>query len=168
MADDRLCECGCGQVTPRSTRTRKERGQVKGEPLRYCYGHFRQKPGTQPVTPCNVDTFAVCIGPCGGKMHRGRTRACAEGHPPHQCRNLCEHCYGAAQADGTIEQYPLLSRSRGELLDAWVDLAVLGTQYWDMPARLDVTPSAWERAFQRARKANDPRAIRFDLGERAA
>ena len=34
-----ICSCGCGQETPIATRTRRERGQVKGQPLRYLLGH---------------------------------------------------------------------------------------------------------------------------------
>lgn len=34
-----LCRCGCGQTTPMATRTRKELGHVKGQPLRFINGH---------------------------------------------------------------------------------------------------------------------------------
>jgi hypothetical protein len=33
------CECGCGQPTATSDRTRPERGDVKGEPRRFLRGH---------------------------------------------------------------------------------------------------------------------------------
>jgi hypothetical protein len=35
----RKCECGCGQPTSIATRNRYDRGQVKGEPLRFISGH---------------------------------------------------------------------------------------------------------------------------------
>lgn len=35
----KLCECGCGLPTPIAIRTRSERGQQKGEPLRFINGH---------------------------------------------------------------------------------------------------------------------------------
>lgn len=35
----KLCKCGCGNLAPISTRTRKERGQVKGHPVHYIVGH---------------------------------------------------------------------------------------------------------------------------------
>jgi hypothetical protein len=35
----KLCECGCGNPVPISTRNRKERGQIKGQPVRYIIGH---------------------------------------------------------------------------------------------------------------------------------
>ena len=34
-----LCQCGCGQATKIATRNRKEKGHVKGLPLRYLTGH---------------------------------------------------------------------------------------------------------------------------------
>lgn len=41
---DHLCECGCGQLTLIATRTRRERGQVRGQPLRYLLGHNSHEP----------------------------------------------------------------------------------------------------------------------------
>jgi hypothetical protein len=35
----KLCECGCGQPAPVATRNRYDRGQRKGEPLRFVSGH---------------------------------------------------------------------------------------------------------------------------------
>jgi hypothetical protein len=37
----KLCECGCGQPAPVATRNRYDRGQRKGEPLRFVSGHNR-------------------------------------------------------------------------------------------------------------------------------
>ena len=34
-----FCQCGCGQLAPVATKTSSARGHVKGEPLRYIYGH---------------------------------------------------------------------------------------------------------------------------------
>lgn len=34
-----LCECGCGNPAPLASHTRKERGQVKGQPVRFISGH---------------------------------------------------------------------------------------------------------------------------------
>ena len=36
---NKLCECGCGQPAPIASMTRKERGQVKGQALRFVSGH---------------------------------------------------------------------------------------------------------------------------------
>ncbi len=35
-----LCECGCGQHTRLAYRNDKERGWIKGEPIRYVNGHY--------------------------------------------------------------------------------------------------------------------------------
>ena len=34
-----LCECGCGEPAPLAIKTDRRRGWVKGEPLRFVYGH---------------------------------------------------------------------------------------------------------------------------------
>jgi len=34
-----LCACGCGRSAPLATRTRAERSQVRGEPVRFIRGH---------------------------------------------------------------------------------------------------------------------------------
>ena len=39
-----LCECGCGNPAPIATRNRYERGQIKGQPLRFISGHNGGKP----------------------------------------------------------------------------------------------------------------------------
>jgi len=39
MSTTLLCECGCGLSTPIAMRTRTERGQIKGQPLRFINGH---------------------------------------------------------------------------------------------------------------------------------
>lgn len=42
-----LCMCGCGQPAPLATVTRRERGQIKGQPVRYIKGHKVFQPGSQ-------------------------------------------------------------------------------------------------------------------------
>lgn len=39
MAVVAFCECGCGEPAPLSSRTRNDRGQKKGEPVRFVKGH---------------------------------------------------------------------------------------------------------------------------------
>lgn len=52
----KLCECGCGQPTPLATRSRTDRGWVKGEPMRFAPGHHRNSRQPEfvehPVTNC--------------------------------------------------------------------------------------------------------------------
>jgi hypothetical protein len=43
MTDLRLCECGCGEIPPLSSRNRPSRGIRKGEPSRYVPGHQRMR-----------------------------------------------------------------------------------------------------------------------------
>lgn len=42
-----LCACGCGQPTPLAKQTRRDRGQVKGQPVKYIRGH--SGPSADPV-----------------------------------------------------------------------------------------------------------------------
>lgn len=39
----RTCECGCGEVPPVATFTNARRGIVKGEPMRWCPGHYHRR-----------------------------------------------------------------------------------------------------------------------------
>ena len=43
----RFCKCGCGLTTRTATRTRAERGWVKGEPQEFIYGHSLRDPNKQ-------------------------------------------------------------------------------------------------------------------------
>lgn len=51
----KLCDCGCGQPAPIAPRNNKKRGWIKGEPIRFIWGHGRRKPrnsrhpGRQPT-----------------------------------------------------------------------------------------------------------------------
>lgn len=42
----RLCECGCGKATRLASKTRADRGHVRGQPLRFIAGHH------VPANPC--------------------------------------------------------------------------------------------------------------------
>lgn len=35
----KLCECGCGEPAPLAKITRRTRGQIAGQPIRFCHGH---------------------------------------------------------------------------------------------------------------------------------
>jgi hypothetical protein len=41
-AAERVCDCGCGQITHPAKYTDKSRGHIKGLPLRSCHGHFQR------------------------------------------------------------------------------------------------------------------------------
>ena len=42
--DVALCQCGCGQPAPIAPRNNKRRGWIKGQPIRFIWGHGRRKP----------------------------------------------------------------------------------------------------------------------------
>ena len=48
-----ICACGCGQPTEISTRNRRDRGVIKGEPLRYVAGH-NAKPSERFCGTCKI------------------------------------------------------------------------------------------------------------------
>jgi hypothetical protein len=47
-----FCHCGCGQKTKLASRTNKQAGWVKGQPLRYLRGHSGGKLADKPLVPC--------------------------------------------------------------------------------------------------------------------
>ncbi len=49
-----FCHCGCGERAPLATQTRSERGQVAGEPVKYCRGH-----NNRGRSPYDFDTYDV-------------------------------------------------------------------------------------------------------------
>lgn len=56
------CECGCGQVPPPASRTRKSRGEVAGEPRRFVPGHspaHHRSPAENVVHPASLHTPRV-------------------------------------------------------------------------------------------------------------
>lgn len=40
----KLCDCGCGHQAPLASKTNTKRGWIKGEPIRFLYGHNRRRP----------------------------------------------------------------------------------------------------------------------------
>jgi hypothetical protein len=51
------CHCGCGEKTTLAVRTLPARGQVKGEPNRYCQGHGRRSSPVEYIEEdCGYDT----------------------------------------------------------------------------------------------------------------
>jgi|CXWL01.1.fsa_nt_gi hypothetical protein len=41
----KLCECGCGLATRLASRTRTDRGDIEGQPVRFLFGHAHPKSG---------------------------------------------------------------------------------------------------------------------------
>lgn len=42
MTIPKLCECGCGQPAPIARQTYARFGHIKGQPMRFCRGHYRK------------------------------------------------------------------------------------------------------------------------------
>lgn len=55
------CQCGCGQKTPLAKQTNKKRGWVKGEPLRFIFGHQFGRVA-ETITG---NTTGLCLCGCG-------------------------------------------------------------------------------------------------------
>jgi hypothetical protein len=65
----KLCECGCGQPAPIAQRDRPSKGLVRGQPMRFVWGHNHRAPATErfwkfvdkdgPVPEGRAD-----LGPC--------------------------------------------------------------------------------------------------------
>lgn len=66
------CQCGCGQLAPIATRNRHERGQVKGQPMRYIPHHYRTEyPPLEDRLWANVHKTDTCWLWQGGKGSHG-------------------------------------------------------------------------------------------------
>ena len=83
---------------------------------------------------------------CGRRLHL-RT------HPPgtakHNARGLCETCYSWARDSGTLHEYPRLTRSSRDTLDAWNSLRALGVSRKDAARVVGMSYAALSRAIAR-------------------
>jgi hypothetical protein len=77
----------------------------------------------------------------------------------HEARGLCSPCYDRELHKGSVDQYPRRTRTRDEVMEDWDHLRRSGVEWRDAHQRLGVTRSAFERAYERARAAGDPRAL---------
>lgn len=60
-----VCECGCGGQTRIATKNDRRAGQVKGQPLRFIYGHSRKR-APEIIAQVKVGT-GLCECGCGKK-----------------------------------------------------------------------------------------------------
>src|SRR4051794_23485425 len=58
---EKLCECGCGQPAPLAPHTMRKKGIRKGEPLRFIWGHNKQR------LPDDAGVVGFCQCGCGGQ-----------------------------------------------------------------------------------------------------
>lgn len=78
-----LCWCGCGEPTPISNRTRRDRELVRGEPVRYLRGHHRR------VFPVATEGVKWCHR-CAQLKHLSEFHRCSTGSQGVQGR--CKEC----------------------------------------------------------------------------
>jgi hypothetical protein len=80
-----LCECGCGQQTKLSPKSRRDHGYRKGQPRRFVNGHNARKPGWQErreerlnrppfVSPAEEDARAIAFYTGAADARNGRPR----------------------------------------------------------------------------------------------
>lgn len=70
----KLCECGCGQPAPIAKMNRRKRGQVKGQPIRFIFGHSgSRRPNTPEEFWANIERKGPddCWPWCGRRMSNG-------------------------------------------------------------------------------------------------
>lgn len=58
----KLCECGCCLPAPIATQTRKDRGHVKGQPMRFIAGHQRRKVIEEKPPKPQMELIAESLG----------------------------------------------------------------------------------------------------------
>jgi ribosomal protein L40E len=54
-----LCECGCGEAAPIARMTRKSRGHVKGQPVRFILGHRNRGREVSPQTRAKISASTL-------------------------------------------------------------------------------------------------------------
>lgn len=95
-------------------------------------------------------------------------KACAKGRRdiPNEVqirgRNLCSPCYTYCRWRGTHYDWPSNIRLRDDLLDDYVVLRRQGYNWKECAEQLGMSYKCFERAMNRARKDNDPRAARLN------
>jgi hypothetical protein len=91
---------------------------------------------------CN---YGIQIGPDAVRNHRGR--------------GLCNFCYDAIQRAGALIDFERLTRSCDEVMAEWAILRQQGYTKRQAAERLGMKFKAFEKAYERARRAGDPRAV---------
>jgi transposase-like protein len=160
MTAPKLCECGCGRPTKLAQKTDRRWGKVKGRPLRFIPGH-----NLRCIVNVRTDAAPAKVGP-----DVRRCRRCPyplvpvhatglAGWRRHAGRGLCEPCHKRVLTTGELIDFERFTRSRDELLDEWVVLRAEGYTMRQAAERLGMTHAGFQRAYHRARRAGDPRAL---------
>ncbi len=81
------CACGCGETPPLATKTDRHKGRVKGQPLKYCPGHYHDPPrepyAGEPVycaCGCGEVTPLWTVGDATYGAVKGQPRKYVPGH----------------------------------------------------------------------------------------
>jgi hypothetical protein len=69
----------------------------------------------------------------------------------HKSRYLCRRCFAHARHFDQLANYPTVYRRRAEVIEEAAFLAGQGLRRLEIIVKLGMTPSAFERAHQRAR-----------------
>ena len=126
----KLCECGCGQETPVSRKSRPDRGIKRGEQQRYILGHSPAcRPGPRPDDPrFKGDDASYFVKHIWLNQHYPKTGVCAEcgyqgqtdralihgreyTRDPADYRELCHRCHMAY--DGNTRKAQAARRKKG-------------------------------------------------------
>jgi hypothetical protein len=88
----KLCECGCGQPTAIAKRTDSRKGWVKGQPVKFAYGHNGR---TRPQEECE----------CGCGLLARRGRRFVHGHSSNARRSVYTHQRRFIDNEGYVRVY---------------------------------------------------------------
>lgn len=104
-----LCQCGCGLQTPLAPMTSKRLGRIKGQPIKYIYGHQGRRPDLPLPRPPNPSGLCQCG--CGKltpiAKRNNYDQGHLKGHPisfikGHHIKILDPGIRKQANADGTF------------------------------------------------------------------
>lgn len=88
-------------------------------------------------------------------------RLCGATGKRHAGRGLCGADYELLRRRGLLDSFRPHKRPSEMVLDEYVFLREIGVSVQEIPARLEMSPAAFERAMHRARAGGDPRAASF-------
>lgn len=100
-----LCGCGCGGPTPIARKTDRRKSHIKGQPVRFIFGHQTRGRGKVTAIHMWLNKHFPRTGICARCKKKGKTDYAFLNHPKPHTRNiedyieLCRehHC----QLDGT-------------------------------------------------------------------
>jgi hypothetical protein len=112
-----------------------------------------------------VTTGARCCRKCAHPMV-GQRHTPPPGWKRHCARGLCTSCWRTARRTGELLDFERGSHARDEVLDEWALLRKQGASRAQAAKRIGMSAEALDRAYLRARRAGDPRALPALTGQR--